>query len=134
MAKRGLRTLDLTTLLVALDHVEEHGPGATQPDPKSAPGECVYLRYVGDPHASHFASRLPHVDVLFRVPGGAGQTKIIRKVYSKAAILHVLRFVLPTEEDYSPLFRDLATVKKIYWRVLAPSEDPMKAKRGKRKR
>ena len=120
MAKQSLRTVDVTALLVALDHLEEKGPATAVPDPNTAPAECVYLKYVGAEQAEALASRLPHVHVLFRTPGGSGNNKEVRRVFSKAAILHVLRLVFPADQDFAPFVRDLASVNPKYWRVQAP--------------
>jgi hypothetical protein len=122
VSKRVLTTLDLTTLLVALDHVEEFGPFSTVPDPQSAPRECIYLKYIPDDRVAALAARLPHVDVLFRTPAGSGRNKVVRKVFSKAAILHVLRFAFPTRKRFTECFRDLGSVNQKYWRVLKPGE------------
>lgn len=123
MPKHSLKSLDLTTLLVALDHVEEHGPGGVTPDLENHPEECVYLKYVGDEQAEAFADRLPHLNVLFRTLGGAGRSKVIRKVFHKPSILHVLRFTFETDDDFLPFVRDLGSVHRKYWRPLKPDEE-----------
>ncbi len=94
MAKQILKHLDLTTLAVALDHLEENGAAAC-PDPLSAPGECVYLRYIGPDQLATLAARLPHVEVVFRTVAAPPRNKVVRKVFSKPAILHLLRFPVP---------------------------------------
>ena len=117
MAKQTLRDLEVAALAVALDHLEEHGPPAVVPDPAAGPGEYVYLTYIGADQAAALAARLPHVDVLFRTPAGSGKNKVVRKVYDKAAIMHVLRQVFPADQDFTPFVRDLARVNRKYWRV-----------------
>jgi hypothetical protein len=124
--KQILRTLELTTLLVALDHAEEHGPGLLVPDPLNAPAECVYLAYIGADQARALAERVPHANVLFKVPGGAGKSKIVRQVYSKPVIMHVLRFAYPNSQDFVPFVRELASVKQKYWRVLDVAGVPVR--------
>lgn len=131
MPKHVLKSLDLTTLLVALDHVEEHGPPTALPDPETSPGECVYLAYIGEAHAAALAARLPHADVLFRTPGAGARSKVVRKVYNKAAILHILRFCFPNGDEFQPFVRELSRVDRKYWRVLQPGEDPANLKRRK---
>jgi hypothetical protein len=124
MPKHILKTLDLTTLLVALDHVEEFGPAATRPDPDADPGGCAYLAYIGDAQLAALAARLPHAEVLFRTPGAAGRNKVVRKVFSKPAVWHVLRFAYPDEQVFAPFVRDLASVDRKYWRVQTAAQDP----------
>lgn len=117
MPKQTLKVLDLTTLLVALDHVEEYGPAAVCPDPNTNPTECVYLTYIGSAQLAALTARLPHVEVLFKTPGGAGRNKILRNVFSKPTILHVLRFAFSDERAFIPFVRDLESIDRKYWRV-----------------
>jgi hypothetical protein len=131
VAKQVLKTLELTTLLVALDHLEEYGPSMAVPDPYEKPGECAYLTYIGDAHSAALAERLPHLNVAFKVPGAAGRSKQVRKVYSKAAILHLMRFSFPTGEDFVSFVRGLETVDRRYWRVLDAGGKPIQPPRGK---
>jgi hypothetical protein len=130
MAKRVLKTLELTTLLVALDHLEEYGPSAAVPDPYEVPGECVYLAYLGDAHAAALAERLPYRNVKFSVPTTSG---IVRKVYRKAAILHLMRFSFPNSEEFVPFVRGLDTVDRKYWIVMGANGKPIPRPRGKTK-
>jgi hypothetical protein len=117
MPKHALKTLDLPTLLVALDHGEEFGPAAARPDPDANPSECAYLTYIGDAQLAALAARLPHVEVLFKTPGAAGRNQVVRKVFSKPAVWHVLRFVFRDEQEFAPFVRDLGSVDRKYWRV-----------------
>jgi hypothetical protein len=133
VSKHVLKTLDLTTLLVALDHLEEYGPSMALSDPYSAPGECVYLTYIGEAQAAALTARLPYADVRFRLPGPAEHGKVVRKVFSKPAILHVIRFAFPTSQEFVPFVRELATVKQKYWRVLTATGEPIRPPRGKSK-
>jgi hypothetical protein len=126
-----LKTLDLTTWLVALDHLEEHGPSAAVPDPYEVPGECVYLGYLGDAHAAALAERLPYRNVKFHVPSRTGL--VIRKVYRKAAVLHLMRFSFPNSEDFVPFVRGLDTVDRKYWTVMGADGKPIPRPRGKTK-
>lgn len=118
MPSHVLKTLDLTTLRVALDHLEEFGPAATWPDPEADPAGCVYLAYVGEEQLAVLAARLPHVEVLFRTPADPPRNKVVRKVFARPAVLHVLRFALPDEREFDPFVRDLAGVNRRHWRVL----------------
>jgi len=124
--KQIFKTLELTTLLVAFDHLEEYGPPAAVRNPYDAPDECVYLKYVPDEHAAALAERLPHADVAFKVPGAAGHSRQVRKVFSKAAILHILKFSFPTEPDFASHMRVLSTVGEEYWKVLDSDGEPIK--------
>jgi hypothetical protein len=124
MPKQVLKTLDLTTLLVALDHVEEFGPAAVRPDPDAKPAECAYLTYIGDDQLAALAARLPHLDVRFKTPGAAGRSMVVRKVFSKPAVWHVLRFAFPDEREFAPFVRDLGSVDRKYWRVQPAKPDP----------
>jgi hypothetical protein len=133
MPKHVLKNLELTTLLVALDHLEEYGPSAALPDPYESPGGCVYLTYIAEPLAEALAARLPHADVAFRIPGGTGRSRQVRKVYNKAAILHLMRFSFPTGDDFAPFVRGLETVDRRYWRVLGADGEPIQPPRGKAK-
>jgi hypothetical protein len=91
MAKHLLRSVDLAALSVALDHAEEHGPWKVdQPEPQAAPAECVYLRHAGVEQIELLAKRLPHADVQFSTLASGPKRKVIRKVFHKATILHVL--------------------------------------------
>lgn len=125
MAKRVLKTLDLTTLLVALDHLEEHGPAGTVPDPYGRPAECVYLAYTGDAHLAALTARLPHVSVLFRTPANGPRSKVVRPVFDKSAVLYALRFSFPNEQDFIPFVRELATVDAKHWKVLDANGSPI---------
>lgn len=122
--KQVLKSLELTTLLVALDHLEEYGPGMAVPDPYEKPAECVYLTYVGEAQAEALANRVPHHNVTFHVPGGAGKNRVVRRVYSKAAITHVLKFCFPRSRAFVPFVRSLKTVAPEYWRVLDADGKP----------
>jgi hypothetical protein len=133
MPKHVLKSLELTTWLVGLDHLEEHGPSATVADPYEKPGECVYLTYTGDAHAEALAERVVHVNVTFRIPGATGRSKVVRKVYCKAAILHLMRFSFPKGEDFAPFVRGLDTVDRRYWNVLDAEGKPIPRPRGKTK-
>ena len=132
MPKHILKTLDLTTLLVALDHLEEYGPSSALPDLETIPGECAYLTYIGEEHITALADRLPHADVQFKTPGKAGKNKVVRKLFNKAALVHVLKFAYPTGPDFMPFVRPLGGVDKKYWRILLPSGDlAPKRRKGK---
>jgi hypothetical protein len=122
--KHILKSLDMTTLLVALDHLEEYGPSTAVPDLEASPGEAAYLTYIGEEQIAAIAARLPHADVRFKVPGRAGKTKVVRKLFNKAALIHVLKFAYPNGPDFLPFVRSLDTVDKQYWRVLPPNSDP----------
>src|SRR5262245_12589947 len=110
MAKQVLRSVDPDALAVALDSAEEHGLVRTAPDPDKAPENCVYLKFAGPEQLEVLASRLPHVKVQFRTMGGAGRSKVVREVFHKTVILHVLRFVFPSDQDFEPMLRALSTV------------------------
>lgn len=132
VAKHVLKSLELTTLLVALDHLEEYGPSAALPDPYEKPGECVYLAYIGDAQLAALVARLPHADVLFRTPADGPQSKVVRKVFSKPAILHVLRFSFPTGEDFIAFVRDLGSVNQKRWSILDAEGKPIRrVRKGK---
>ncbi|MBN9119695.1 MAG: hypothetical protein J0I06_11155 [Planctomycetes bacterium] len=132
MSKQVLRNLELTTLLVALDHLEEYGPSAALPDPYQTPGECVYLAYIGEALLAALAARLPYADVLFRTPADGPRSKVVRKVFCKSAILHVLRFSFPIGEEFVPFVRDLGTVNQKRWSVLDAEGKPVRrARKGK---
>jgi hypothetical protein len=133
MSKHVLRSLELTTLLVGLDHLEEYGPSAVVPDPYAVPAECVYITYIGEAQAEALAARLPHLNVAFRVPGGAGKSRQVRKVFNKAAILHLMKFAFPTGDEYAPFLRGLETVDRQYWKVLDAEGKPIPRPRGKSK-
>ena len=133
MPKHVLKSLELTTWLVALDHLEEHGPSAAVPDPYEVPGECVYLTYIGDAHAAALAERVPHADVLFYTPSVGQRRKVVRKVFNKAAILHLMRFSFPTGEDFAPFIRGLDRVDQKYWKVLDAEGKPIPRPQGKGK-
>jgi hypothetical protein len=124
--KRILTTLELTTLLVALDHLEEYGPDMSVPDAYEKPGECVYLKFIGEAHLKALTDRVPHLDVRFNLPGNSGERNPIRAVFSKAAILHVLQFCFPQSNEYRPFVRDLKSVDERYWRVLGSDGKPIK--------
>jgi hypothetical protein len=124
--KHVLKTLELTTLLVALDHLEEYGPGMAVADPYEKPEECVYLKFVGDEQLKALTNRLPYVSVRFHSPGSAGERNPIRAVFSKAAILHVLQFSFPNSDEYLPFLRDLSSVDEQYWRVLDSAGKPIR--------
>ena len=133
MPKHVLKTLDLTTLLVALDHREEYGASATVPDPYVSPSECVYVTYIGEAQAAALAERLPHIEVVFRLPGVAKRGRVVRKIFSKSAVTHVMQFAFPTSPDYAPFVRDLAAVKQKYWRVIDADGKPVQPPRDKSK-
>jgi hypothetical protein len=130
MPKHALMTLDVATLRVALDHCEDHGPAAVHPDPETNPADCAYLAYIGDSQLQALVARLPHVEVLFKTPAAGARSKVVRKVFSKPAVWHVLRVAYPDEQEFSPFVRDLGMVDRKYWRLLAPGQDP--AKLGRR--
>lgn len=123
MAKQVLKTLDLTTLLVALDHLDDYGPNATAPDPESLPDECVYLTHIGETHVAALAQRLLHIDVFFPEAG------VVRKVFHKQAIFHVFQFAFPNGPDFTLFVRDLASLNKRYWRLLDAAGKPVRRKR-----
>ena len=131
VSKQIFKTLELTTLLVAFDHLEEYGPPAAIADPYTAPAECVYLKYVPDAHAAALAERLPHASVSFKVPDSKTRREV-RKVYNKAAILHILTFAFPTEPDFAPFMRQLSSIDPKYWKVLGANGEPI-ARPKKRK-
>jgi hypothetical protein len=116
--KQVLRALDLTTLLVALDHLEEHGPPPAVPDPYAAPAECVYLAHVGADHLAALTARLPHATVLFRTPADGPKGKVVRPVFDKAALLYVLRFCFSKGNEFAPFVRDLRPINPRRWSVL----------------
>ena len=118
MAKHVLKTLDLTTLLVALDHFEEYGPGAAAPDPYARPAECVYLAYIGGAHLAAMTARLPHVSVLFRTPADGPRGKVVRPVFDKIAALYVLQFCFPNSDEFTAFVRDLGPINPRRWSVL----------------
>jgi hypothetical protein len=124
-----LKTLELTTLLVALDHLEEYGPGMAVADPYEKPGECVYLKYIGDAQLKALTDRLPHIRVRFSLPGrGRGNTtrNPVRVVFSKPAIIHVLQFSFPRSKAYVAFVRDLKSVDESYWKVVDAKGKPVK--------
>jgi hypothetical protein len=123
VAKRVLRNLDVAALAVALDRAEEAGLMTRTPAPKERPGECVYLKYAGNEQLGLLTTRLPHVMILQRTPGGAGRSKKYVVVFDRAAALHVLGFLLDAEE-VQRCTRGLDTVDQRYWRVLRPDEHP----------
>ncbi len=132
MPKQIFKTLELTTLLVALDHLEEYGPPAALADLYAAPGEGVYLKYVPDAHAAALAGRLPHARVAFKVPGTRGRSREVRHVFNRAAVLHLLKFCFPDEPDFGPYLRTLSSVGEKYWKVLDADGEPIpRPKRGK---
>ena len=98
MAKQVLRSLDVAALAVALDRAEEAGLTTRTPAPKERPGECVYLKYVGNEQLGLLTTRLPHVLILQRTPGGAGRNKKYVVLFDRSAVLHVLGFLLEAEE------------------------------------
>jgi hypothetical protein len=115
MAKRVLKNLDLTTLLVALDHLEEFGPAAEVPNPRTNPDDCVFLKYIGPAQLDALASRLPHVEVMLY----PRTHKIYRKVFSRPAIWHVLRFVFGDEKVFAPSVCSLKEFSQVgeWWRT-----------------
>jgi hypothetical protein len=113
--KQVLKTLELTTLLVALDHLEEYGPGMAVPDPYEKPEECVYLKFIGEEHLKALINRLPYVRVKFNLPGSGS---VIRHVFSRAAVMHLMEFSFPNTDAYRPFVRDLKSVDEKYWRVV----------------
>ncbi len=119
MAKQLLRSVDLAALSIALDHAEEHGPWKVdKPDPQTAPAECVYLRYAGAAQIELLARRLPHADVQFSTLASGPRRKVVRKVFHKATILHLLAFLFREEEGAERFICSLDTVNKKYWRAL----------------
>jgi hypothetical protein len=123
VAKRVLRNLDVAALAVALDRAEEAGLTARTPAPKERPGECVYLKYVGNEQLGLLTTRLPHAMILRRTPGGAGRNKKYVVVFDAATVQNVLGFLLDAEE-VKRCTRSLDTVEQRYWRVLRPDEHP----------
>jgi hypothetical protein len=118
MAKRVLRSVDPDALAIALDDAEERGLGLIVPEPEKAPEDCVYLEFAGPAQLELLASRLPTVEVQLRTMGGAGRSKVVRKVFHKAAVLHVLRFVFASDDDFEPMMRALDTVDRKDWKVV----------------
>ena len=133
MPKRILRDIEMATLLVALDHLEEHGPGLAAPDPGADPAGSAYLTYIGEEHASAIAARVAFAEVRFRVPGEAGKSVIVRKVYRKDALVHLLRFCFPNGPDFMPFVRSLDRIDHKYWRVLSIAGVPVPPKPRTRK-
>jgi hypothetical protein len=118
MPKQTLRNLGTDALAVALDHLEENGPSAALPDPNVSPGDCVYLKLARPDQIETLAARLPHANVRFKTMGSKGRHFAMRKVFSKAAILHILRLLFPTDQDFMPYLRDLGSVDHKYWKVM----------------
>jgi hypothetical protein len=116
MPKQALRNLDLDALAVALDRAEDAGLTSKKPAPRKRPAECVYLKYAGKKQAELFASRLPHVEIELKRPGdeGIGTTTDIVKVFDRAAVMHVLEFLLGAE-DIARCTRPLNTVGRSLW-------------------
>jgi hypothetical protein len=123
VAKQVLRSLDVAALAIALDRAEEAGLTTRTPAPKEKPGECVYLRYAGNDQLGLLSTRLPHVMILQRTPGGAGRNKKYVVVFDRETIRHVLGFLLDPDEVHRST-RSLDTVERRYWRVLRPDEQP----------
>jgi hypothetical protein len=119
LAKQALRHLDLDALGVALDRAEDAGLTTTTPSPREHPAECVYLKYAGKPQAELFARRLPHVRIRLKEPGdeGIGTTTRVLNVFDKAAVLHVLEFLLD-KEDIRRCTRPLNTVGRSFWTLM----------------
>jgi hypothetical protein len=132
MPKHVLETLDLAKLNLALDHAVESGLAAIRPDPEEDSACCVYLAYVGDAQLAAFAARLPHIEVQFTMPGNWLPNKVVRKVFSKPAVWHVLRLAFADESEFAPCVRDLESVHRKYWRVLPAAKE--RAKSGGRRR
>jgi len=119
MAKHLLRSVDLAALSVALDHAEEHGPWKVdKPDPQADSAGCVYLRYVGAEQIELLARRLPHAHVQFSTLASGPKRKVVRKVFHKATILHVLAFLFKEEVRAEQFVRSLDTVSKRCWKAL----------------
>ena len=118
VAKQVLKTLDLTALLVALDHLEEYGPNVTVPLPYARPAECVYLAYIHNAHLAALAARLPHVMVLFRTPADGPRNKVVRPVFDKTAVLYVLQFCFPGSTEFAAFVRDLGPISPRRWAAL----------------
>lgn len=118
MAKQVLKALDLTTLLVALDHLEEHGPPVAAPEPYTNAAECVYLAYIGEAHLAALTGRLPHVSVLFRTPADGPKGKVIRPVFDKTAITYLMRFCFPKSNAFAKFVRDLGPINPRRWSAL----------------
>jgi hypothetical protein len=116
MAKQALRHLDLAGLAVALDRAEDAGLTARAPAPRERPADCIYLKYAGEKQAELFARRLPHVKIEMQMPGdeGMGTTSKDITVFDKAAVLHVLGFLLDAE-DIARCTRPLNTVSRYRW-------------------
>jgi hypothetical protein len=118
MAKQALRNLDLGALGVALDRAEEAGLTSKTPAPQKHPADCVYLKYAGKQQAELFASRLPHVRIRMERPGdGVDTTTDVIKVFDKAAVMHVLEFLLSPEEIWR-CTRPLNTVRRSLWSIM----------------
>lgn len=134
MAKQVLKSLDLTTLLVALDHLEEHGPPVAAPEPYANAAGCVYLAYIGEAHLAALTGRLPHASVLFRTMASGPKSKVVRPVFDKTAILYLMRFCFPTSNAFAQFVRDLGPINPQRWSVLdadgkpVPRPRPAKAK------
>lgn len=118
MARQILKTLDLTALLVALDHFEEHGPPAVTPDPYAGTAGCVYLAYIGDEHLHALTTRLPHATVRFRTMATGPRAVVDRPVFDRAAVLYVLRFCFPGDDSFLEFVRDLAPINPRRWSLL----------------
>jgi hypothetical protein len=80
------------------------------------PGTAGYLKYAGKQQAELFASRLPHVPIEMMQPGdeGIGTTTKVIQVFDRAAVLHVLGFLLDAE-DIAHCTRPLNTVSRSLW-------------------
>jgi hypothetical protein len=119
MPKQPLRNLDLDALGVALDRAEEAGLTSNTPAPQARPAECVYLKYAGKQQAALFASRLPHVKVEIKRWGdeGMGTSTDVMTVFDKAAVMHVLEFLLDAEE-IRRCTRPLNTVSRSLWTLV----------------
>jgi hypothetical protein len=118
VAKQVLRTLDLAALAVALDRAEDEGLLSQAPDPEGHPADSIYLKYVGPEQLGLLSTRLPHVTVQLRTPGGAGNNKKLHVVFHRPTIRHVLGFLL-AQEDLERCTRALDTVDRKYWKVIA---------------
>lgn len=112
--KQVLKSLELTTLLVALDHLEEYGPSMAIADPYEKPAECVYLKFIGDAQLKALTDRIPYRNVRFNTFSG----KVVRQVFNKAAIVHLMEFSFPQSKAYKAFIHDLKSINETYWHVL----------------
>lgn len=133
VTKQVLRNWELTTLLVALDHLEEYGPSAAIADPYESPAECAYLTYIGDAQLAALVARLPYRHVRFLTPSAGAAGKVVRTVFNKQALFHVIRFSFPKNTKALVFVRGLESVDRKYWTVLDAAGNPIKRPRDKTK-